>query len=292
MSESATLRSASRTSGGSRRRRGNRAQGLVIGVLSVLVLVALFPYLFMLVTSFKSQDQFTESYWAPTWPLHLENYATAWTQIQPYFITSMVVAIAAILLTLALATVTGYVFAQFDFFGRRALFVLIAVLLMVPSISSLIPLFLMMRDLGLLNTYVVLIIPHVATSTVLGIVLMRNFVEGISPSLFEAARLDGAGGVRIFRSLVLPLALPVVGTITLITVINVWNDYFWPLLTVTQNDLRNIAVGISFFQGQNATLFGPLFAGYVLASVPLIILFAFMSKYFLAGVQGGITVDR
>lgn len=271
-----------------RRHKGRTGQLVVGGVLSALVFVSLFPFLFMFLTSFKTNKQFYTSYWVPTLPPHWSNYATAWRQIQPYFLTTVIVAAISIGGILVLATTAAFVFARYDFFGRKALFALIACLLMVPGISSLIPLFILTRDLGILNTRIVLAIPHVAGGCVLATILIKTFVEGIPQELFDAARVDGAGGVRMFGSVMLPLSLPVIGTVALITVIGVWNDFFWPLLTVTDNNLRTISVGLSFFQGQNATQWGPLFAGYTLASIPLLLLFTFLSKYFLAGIQGGV----
>ncbi|MGW0229925.1 carbohydrate ABC transporter permease [Actinopolymorpha singaporensis] len=270
----------------SRRRR--RQQAVIKAVLGLIVFVGLFPFLFMLVTSFKTNQQYYESWWLPTLPLHLENYTRAWIQIRPYFVTSVVVAAAAIAGALVLCTVAAFVFARYRFFGRSVLFGLVAALLMVPGIASLIPMFVLMRDLGLLNTRVVLVIPHLVGGAVLGTLLMKTFVEQLPQELFDAARVDGAGGLRLFASIMLPLSLPVVGTIALVTVIGVWNDFFWPLLTVTENELRTVSAGLQFFQTQNATEYGPLFAGYAIASVPLLVLFVFLSKYFLAGLQGGV----
>ncbi|MFF3395068.1 carbohydrate ABC transporter permease [Streptomyces sp. NPDC002669] len=272
-----------------RREGGSRIrQGAVILVLTAIALVALFPYLFMLMTSFKTNQQFNDSYWVPTWPLRLENYSAAWQQIQPYFITSLLVALAAIVGTVALSSVAGFLFARYEFVGRRVLYGMIVMLMMVPPVASLIPMFVLMRDLGLLNTMTVLILPHIASSVVLATILMRTFVAQIPQELFDAARIDGASGPRMFRSLVLPLSMPVIGTVSLLTVISVWNDFFWPLLVITEDKLRTIPVGLAFFKGQNATEWGPLFAGYTLASLPLLLLFTFLSKYFLAGVQGGL----
>lgn len=267
---------------------GRAGQGAVITVLSVMVLVALFPYLFMLMTSFKTNEQFNDSYWVPTWPLQLGNYGTAWEQIQPYFITSILVAAASIVGTVALSAVAGFLFARYEFVGRKLLYGMVVALMMVPPVASLIPLFVLMRDLGLLNTMTVLILPHIASSVVLATILMRTFIGQIPQELFDAARIDGASDPRLFRSIVLPLSLPVIGTVSLLTVIGVWNDFFWPLLVITEDKLRTIPVGLAFFKGQNATEWGPLFAGYVLASIPLLLLFTFLSKHFLAGVQGGL----
>ncbi|MCC2031573.1 carbohydrate ABC transporter permease [Microbacterium allomyrinae] len=270
-----------------RRRTGRRPQiGLHVGLIT-FVFLSLAPYLFMIVTSLKTNQQYAESFWAPAWPLHWENYGTALAQIAPYLIASIVVAIASVAGIVIVSLVAGFVFSRFRFPGRNALYACVAALMMVPSIASLIPLFLMMRDLGILNTYAVLILPQIAGGAILGIILMRSYIDGIPETLFEAAQLDGAGPFRLFVSLMLPLALPVIGTVALITVQAVWNDFFWPLLTVTDNSLRTVSIGLLFFQGQSATQFGPMFAGYLLASLPLVILFVFFSRYFLAGMQGG-----
>ncbi|WP_427892858.1 carbohydrate ABC transporter permease [Kribbella sp. GL6] len=270
------------------RTRRKRGQAGVIAGLTILVLLSLGPYVFMLGTSVKDNLQFATSYWLPSWPLHLENYSAAWQQISPYLLTSLLVAAAAIVGILLLSSVAGFVLARYSFPGRRFLFAMIAALMMVPSISSLIPLFVMMRDFGLLNTYAVLVIPHLAGGVVLGTILMKTFVEGIPQSLFDAARTDGAGGVRMFTSIMLPLSMPVIGTVALVTVNGVWNDFFWPLLTITKDQYRTVSVGLLFFHGQTGTAYGPMFAGYMLASLPLLVLFVLLSKHFLAGVQGGL----
>ncbi|GAA0431868.1 carbohydrate ABC transporter permease [Leifsonia naganoensis] len=270
-----------------RKRRPSRQIGVHIGLL-VLVFLSLAPYLFMLVTSLKDNQQYNENFWALAFPLHWENFGTAWTQIQPYLVASVIVAVGSVIGIIAVSLLAGFVLARFRFPGRTFLFTLIAALMMVPSISSLIPLFLMMRDLGLLNTFAVLIIPQVATGAILGTILMKTFIEGIPQTLFEAAAIDGAGPVRLFRSIMLPLSLPVIGTVSLVTIQGVWNDFFWPLLTVTDNNLKTVSVGLLFFQGQSSTAYGPMFAGYLLASIPLLVLFIFFSRYFLAGIQGGL----
>ncbi|MCC2031509.1 carbohydrate ABC transporter permease [Microbacterium allomyrinae] len=268
-------------------RRSPRQWGVHIALL-IFVVLSLAPYVFMLITSLKTNQQYNESFWAIALPFHWENFGTAWVQIQPYLIASVAVAAASVIGIVAVSLLAGFVFARFTFRGRGLLYTLIAALLMVPSIASLIPLFLMMRDFNLLNTMAVLIIPQIAGGAVLGTILMRAYIEGIPQTIFEAAQIDGAGPFRVFRSIMLPLSLPVIGTVSLVTVQAVWNDFFWPLLTVTDNSLKTVSVGLLFFQGQSATAFGPMFAGYFLASIPLLILFVFFSRYFLAGVQGGL----
>jgi len=273
----------------SRRRRNDVAISLV---LSVMAIVGLFPFIYMFVTSFKSNEQFRENPFFPAFPLHLENYEVAWEGIKPYMMISFVVAALSILGTIALGSVAATVLARYRFIGRRLITTLIGLLLIIPSVASIIPLFLLMRDLRLLNSVVGLVIPMTVGSTVLAIVLMSNYISGIPREIFEAAVLDGAGGARAYWSIILPLSRPVIGTIMLVTVINVWNDFFWPALITTDNSLRTIPVGLLFFKGQTVTEWGPQFAGYFLASLPLLLLFTFLSKQFLAGLSGGLSVDR
>jgi ABC-type glycerol-3-phosphate transport system permease component len=261
-------------------------------VLTLFVILGLFPYLFMVLTSVKSNAQFYENLWLPAWPLHLENYATAWEQIQPYLFISLVVAGLSIGGTVILGTTAAAVLARYRFTGRNVIIGLIGLLLIIPSVASIIPLFVLMRDLKLLNSVVGLVIPMTVAGTVLGIILVSSYIRGIPEEIFEAALLDGAQGVRAYWSIILPLSRPVVGTVMLVTVINVWNDFFWPALITTDNALRTIPVGLQFFKGQNVTEWGPQFAGYFLASLPLLLLFTFLSKQFLAGLSGGLSVDR
>ncbi len=271
-----------------RKNRRRRTQIIVASILSLLAFIGLFPYLFMLVTSLKTNPQFYHSYLYPVLPFHFGNYVAAWNELEPYFVTSAVVAISTIVGSIILGSGAAFVFARFDFFGRTFLFVLIAILLAVPSVTTLIPLFLFMRDLGLLNTRLVLILPYIAGSTILTVVIMRTFVEQLPAELFEASQLDGAGGFRMYWNMMLPLSLPIIGTVTLLSIVGVWNDYFWPLLTITQNNLRTVPVGLTYFQGQNSTAYGPLFAGYTIASVPLLVFFTLLSKWLLTGIEGGL----
>ena len=270
-----------------RRMRSRRQLGLKT-VLVIFAAVALGPYLFMVVTSFKTNQQFAENFWQISFPLHFENYGVAWNQVAPYLFNSILVSLVSIVAILVIASISGFTLARYRFAGKTLIFGAVLVLMMVPGIASLIPLFILMKDLGLLNTYVALVVPYTAGGVVLGTILMKNFVEGIPQTIFDAARVDGASAVRIYRSIMLPLSLPVLGTISLVTVSAVWNDFFWPLLVITDNQLRTVSVGLQFFQGQNATDWGPLMAGYLIGSLPLVVLFTFLSKYFLAGVQGGI----
>ena len=273
----------------SRRRRLDLA---IAAALSCFAFVGFLPYLYMLETAVKSNSQFINNQATPTWPLHLENFITAWGDVAPYILTSLVVAAATMVGCILLGSVTGFVFARYRFRGRKVFFALIALLLMVPNIAGLIPLFVLMRDLGLLNTYPDLIIPQLTTQTVFSVVLMKTYIEQLPEELFDAASIDGASAARTYWSIMLPLAKPVIGAVALFSVISVWSDYFWPELTIVTNSLRTVPVGVQYIQGELTTNYGPLFAGYLIASVPLLILFVALAKSFLAGVQGSLATEH
>jgi multiple sugar transport system permease protein len=224
--------------------------------------------------------------------LHFSNYAAAWGDVAPYILTSLIVAAATMFGCIALGSVTAFALSRYEFPGRKLFFGLIAVLLMVPNIASIIPLFILVRDLGLLNTYPDLIIPQLTSQTIFAVVVMKTYVDQLPEELFDAAKMDGASATRTYWSIMMPLAKPIIGTVALFSVISVWSDYFWPELTIVTNSLRTVPVGVQFFQGEVTTSYGPLFAGYLIASVPLLLLFIFLSRNFLAGIQGGLVAER
>ena len=273
-----------------RSRRGwtARQNDWVIGsVLAVVAFLGLFPFLFILVGSFKTQAQFTQSYWLPSFPLHFENYGVAWEQIRGYVSNSFLVGIITATSILVLGTISGFVFARYRFPGRNFFFVSIIALLAVPGIINLVPLFILMRSLHLIDTLWALIIPYTVGNLYTTVYLMRNAVVGIGEEIFEAALLDGASGSQIYGRIVLPLVFPTMGTVIITTLTGVWNEYLWALLVINDPSKRTIGTGLQFFTNQLTTDYGPLFAGYLLASLPLLILFAFASKYFVAGLQAG-----
>lgn len=264
---------------------------MVHGSLALMIAVGIFPHTFMLISSFKTAEQFNESYWLPAFPLSFDNYVLAWEQISRYMLNTIVVAAFVIVGVLLLGTVTSFVLGRLDIRGRLVMFGAISILMMVPGIAMLIPLFILSRDLGLLNSLWVLIIPGIAHGLVLATVLIRTYVTQMPREIFYAAVVDGATAPRIYWNIMVPLARPMIGTVALLTVISTWNDFFWPLLTINNDELRVVSIGLAFFQGQNATSYGPLFAGYIIASIPLLVLFTFFSKYFLGGLSGGLSVE-
>ena len=272
----------------SARSRAGGSEVVVYGILVVLVILTLYPFVFMIITSTKSYTQFLHNYWLPVWPMHIgENYVAAWNQIQGYLQNTIFVGLVATAGYLVSASMAGFVFARYRFPAKEFLFSSILILMMIPQILQLIPAFMWVRELGLLDTYWVLILPYIAGGQAYGIFLLRTFFSSIPAELFDVAKIDGANDFQIYRHVALPLSKGILATLAILRFQQIWNDLIWPLITVSTNAKRTITVGLFYFQGGAQTQYGAMFAGYLIASIPLLLLFAFSMKQFMVGMTAG-----
>jgi ABC-type glycerol-3-phosphate transport system permease component len=267
-----------------RRRRNDLVIGSILGIIAFL---GLFPFAFALIGSLKDDAQFARTYWLPALPLHWENYGNAWSQISIYWLNSAIVATVTTVSILVLGSISGFVFARYEFPGRDLLFFLIIILLAVPGVVNLVPLFLLVKALHIINTLWALIVVYTVASLFVTVYILRNAVRAINDELFEAARVDGASGPQIYWHIVLPLSIPAMGTVIMITLTQVWNEYVWAFLAISDPSHRTIGTGLQFYTNEMTTSYGPLFAGYILASLPLLLAFAITSRYDVAGIQAG-----
>lgn len=271
------------------KQRHARFQWQVHVPLIVLLLLTFFPFVLMIVFSFKDNTQFMLERWTLSFPMHLENFVRAWRigKISRYIGNSLLYSGISVAGTLFTAVLAAYAFARMKFWGKEILFYLIIGLLMIPGVLTLVPSFFLVMKLNLLNTRWVIILPYMAGGQAFAIFILRTFFMGIPEELFEAARIDGANEFRALMNIALPLSKPIIGTLALLQVYSTWNDLVWPLTVITKPELKTIMIGLLTFRGQFNTDFGPLYAGYVIASVPLIILFAFTSNLFIQGLTSG-----
>lgn len=256
-------------------------------ILAFLVLLVFYPFLAMLFMSVKDNPQFIHARWVPTLPMHFENYSYAWTAIGQYVFNSIFVSSVSAIGGVIMAAFAAYVFARFEFPGRNFLYMIIIALMMVPGVLTLVPSFLIVRDLKLLDTYWVLILPYLAGSQPFGILLLRTFFEGLPHELFESARLDGASELGVMRNIAIPLSMPIMGVLIILNVNGTWNDVLWPSVTISNNKLKTIVFGLWGFQSQYYTSWGPLNAAYAISAIPLLILFIFTSRLFIQGLTSG-----
>jgi len=272
----------------SARPRAKRADALIYVVLTILVILTLYPFIFMIITSTKSYAQFLHHYWAPVWPLHIrENYEAAWEQVYPYLRNTVFVGTISTAGLLGSASLAAFVFARYRFPGKEFLFAMLMLLMMIPQILQLIPAFMWVRRLGLLNTYWVLLLPYIAGGQAYSTFILRTFFSSLPQGLFDAAKIDGASDFQIYYRIALPLSKGILSTLAILRFNQIWNDLIWPMITVTDESRRTITVGLYYFQTGTQTQYGAMFAGYLMASIPLLLIFAVSMRQFMAGITSG-----
>ena len=270
----------------------SRAVRMALGIawrsaLVVILVLTFVPFAFMVMTSLKDTHQFYHSFWLPALPFRFSNYAAAFADLDGYIVNSLIVTVASITGITLSSAVAGFVFARYRFPGREVLYYGIIAMMMVPGVLMLVPSFVWVKKLGLLDSYEVMILPHIAGGQVLGIYLLRGFFRQIDPSLFEAARIDGAGPMRQLWHIGLPLAKPVLGVVVIVSALGVWNSFLWPLVTTSSEDVMVITVGMLRYTSRAGGAYGRMFAGYTVSAIPLAILFLFCTRQFMKGITSG-----
>ena len=255
-------------------------------ILSVISLIWVFPFLWMALGSLKTQREILAK--PPRLlPDHatLANFTKWFEQLNfsTYFTNSIIVAVITVLGNIIFCSMVGYALAKMQFRGKNIVFGAVMVTLMVPSVATFVPLFVIIANLGLSNTYAALILPFLTQPV--GVFLMRQFMTGIPDAVIEAARIDGAGELRIFFQIVLPQCAPAIATLSILTFLSSWNNFLWPLVAAQSDSMYTLPVALSLYStGQNATNYSVLLAGAVLIITPILLLFIFLQCYFIEGV--------
>jgi multiple sugar transport system permease protein len=202
-----------------------------------------------------------------------------------YLFNSTLIAGAVTALSLLFNAMAGYAFAKLRFAGRERLFGVLLAALVIPTQVAMLPLFLLMRWLGLVNTYGGVVVP--AMASILGIFLMRQFALSLPDELLDAARIDGASELRIFRSVVLPLCRPVLLTLAIFTFLATWNDFTWPLVVLTDGRMYTLPIGLANLSGEHYQDTELMMAGAVLTIAPVLLLFIALQRYYIEGILLG-----
>lgn len=260
----------------------------VHGLLIALAFFALFPLLWMLSVSFMQPGEASVMP-PPLLPSHatLANYHELFERagMGRHLLNSLLIATAITLLSLVLNLTAGYAFAKLHFAGRERLFRTLLGALVIPAQVAMIPLFLIMKWLGLVNSYGGVIVP--AMATVFGIFLVRQYARSIPDELLEAARIDGAGEWRIFVTIVLPLLKPIVVTLAIFTFLGSWNDFMWPLIVLSDQAWQTAPVAIAGLSREHVQDNELMMAGSVVTIVPVLLLFLALQRYYLQGLLLG-----
>jgi ABC-type glycerol-3-phosphate transport system permease component len=247
----------------------------------------LFPLFLMLMMSLKDKEQVVFQFFSFAPPFHFENYVVAFKYIAPLTMNSVVMAVGSTVLTVLVTALAGYAFGRLDFPWKNFLFGILFAKMMLPGIMNLVPSFTLAWKMGLIDTPLPVILFCAGTSQPFWVFVMRTFVAQQPRELFESMRIDGANEFRIFISLALPLLRPILALMSINVFVSVWNDYIWPLVTIPTFDKRPLTVGLAYLTSAHPGDYGMLTAGYVLAALPLLILFLLSMRQFIEGLTAG-----
>jgi lactose/L-arabinose transport system permease protein len=275
-------------------RRQRRVQALFLnGGMLVLALLFLLPIVWMIVAATKANYQILS---VPPSLAPGTNLAANWRELSddlPFLrnvFNSVAIASIFTLFATLISAMGGYAFAKFSFRGRAALFMVVVAALTIPFEVRAIPQYLLIaRDLRLANTWIAVILPWLAYP--LGIFFMRQNMLSVPTELLEAARIDGAGEARIFVQVVLPIMRPALAAVAIVVFLFQWNDFFWPLLILTQKQAYTIPVALGTLVGLTRVSWGGIMVGTAIATVPFLVLFLFLQRYFVAGITAGAVKD-
>ncbi len=257
--------------------------------LIALAFINLFPILMLFISSLKTTKEIFLTPLALPQVWSLKNYTQAWVKSNfiTYFRNSAIVSVLSIGCIIMVTSMAAYVIARFKFPGRRALFLYLIVGIALPVKLAIIPIFLLMRDLHIQDTYLSLILVYTAGGVAFSMFLLVNFFKSLPRELEESAKIDGAGAFRIYWSIDLPLLKPALATVTIFNFIDVWNDFFFPLILINKKELRTIPLGIQIFYGEYNIQWNLLFAALNIAVIPILIVFVIMSRQFISGLTEG-----
>jgi multiple sugar transport system permease protein len=282
------LRSTVRDAGALRREFAQRY--LLTAFLILIAIVWLSPAFWALTTSLKTADDVIKAvpYWIPN-PLSLESYASVFATdrtggIARPVLNSAIYAVATTVLTLVICVITAFPLARMRFPGRDVVFAIVVGSIMVPDIVTLVPMFLLMAQLGWLNSYQALIVPNLASA--FGVFLLRQFFLSLPSEMEDAARIDGANSLQILTRVLLPLSQPALMALTIFTVRGSWNDFTWPLIVMTSEQMYTLPVALALLHTDySAEAFGPIMAGAVISALPILAVFLVANRYIVEGVQ-------
>jgi multiple sugar transport system permease protein len=254
-------------------------------VLIIGSIIMISPFLWMISTSLKT---YSESMQIPPtiFPkgLHFSNFLEVFESVNflTYYKNTIIMTIGRTVGQLIICSLTAFAFARMNFKGKNFLFILILSVLMIPSQIVMIPSFIVMRNLGWIDTFYALITPGIFSA--FGVFLLRQFFMSIPKELDEAAKLDGCSFFGIYWRIILPLSKPALVALAIFAIISTWNDFLWPLIMTNSDSMRVLSIGIASFQGQYATQYPLLMAGAIMSTAPMIIVFIFLQKYFISGI--------
>ncbi len=268
---------------------GKWGKTVIYSVLTVYVVIIATPFAMIFVNSFKSlRDIFLNPFSLPS-TLNVQNYVEAWKSANLFnaYVNSFLVSTLSVGGILIVSSMLAYVISRYDFPFRRTIYLFIIVGLALPARLAIIPIYVMLNDLNLLDTRTGLIVVYIATGISFATFLMKRFMDGIPAEIEESARIDGASPWTIFLKIALPLTRPAMIVVGLVNFVGIWNDFFFPLIIINSENKETVPLAISIFFGEFSNKWQLISAALSLSVLPIMVIFFLLSKYFIAGMTEG-----
>jgi ABC-type glycerol-3-phosphate transport system permease component len=265
-------------------------ESVKIGYLLFVLGFAFLPLFIMIVVSFKTNQQYQANpfFFDPISEWNWGNWSFAWETVSGFIWNSIFVSVLSTLTTISMVLLSAYALARYRFPGRNIIFYgIIASMFLPGTAATLVTLFDLLKHLNLINSLWALVLMGTNSGQIAGIFLIKQFIEDIPSSLFEAAQMDGAGHLHQIRHIVLPMSIPVISICMIMDFLGTWNNVILPLIVLRDEELLTIPVGLMRLEGEYVKEYGQMMAGFAISSVPLVIMFLFTMKTFVKGLAAG-----
>ncbi|MFC6332772.1 carbohydrate ABC transporter permease [Paenibacillus septentrionalis] len=262
---------------------------LAYSFLGLFAIFNIIPIFYMIVGSFKTEQEYAASPFAMPKAFEFSNYSKAWeiANMDVYFLNSLIITFVSLIVTVLLGALAAFFLSRFEFKLRGAVYAIFLLGMLVPIHATLIPIFMIMKNLSLLDTYLSLILPYTAFHLSLTIFILEGFMRGFPRDLEESAVMDGAGIYRIFWSIMLPITRPAIATVVILNFIYNWNEYLFALVLISSESLKTLPLGIANFVGVETASLTLQMAALTIALVPIIIFYLLLQKQLVNGMVAG-----
>lgn len=271
-------------------KKRNLIQGLLFVFMLFAFFISVYPLLWVIIQSLKTETEFLKSIWTLPAKLNFNNYKIAWTDagMSRYFMNSVVVTVVTTIVNLVFVTCAGYSFAKLKFPLKTFFYYMIIFNLLIPTAIILLPMFTMINKMKLVNTLPALVFPYFQGFAPMGLIICRGYFADLPDELMEAGQLDGCSHLAVFGRIMLPLAKPIIATMTILSAMQVWNEYLWALTSITNEKKYTLSVGVALFNSKTETVgYTPVFAALSISAMAIVIVYLSMQKNFVKSIAAG-----
>lgn len=276
------------------RKKGNEDQGgtsIITFIIMLLVaLISVYPLLWVIIQSFKTEGQFLQSIWSLPTSLNFDNFITAFEEanLAVYSKNTVINTGATLVVDLVLVTCLGYAFSKLKMKFKKFFYYMILINMLIPTPIILLPMYLQVVDLGIQNTLAAIVFPYYQGFAPLGLILIKGYMDNIPDEIIESAKIDGCGTFRILWKIMVPLVKPMLVTLAILGGMNAWNEYMWALVSISDTSKYTLSVGIAVIRDKIATIgYTPVFAALTVSAMVFVIIYLFAQKTFVRSITAG-----